>query len=848
MSRRMNPLRPIAAVTALALALAPTAVMASDDAPAEPLTPRDTPNSVAQSVQVRVNADGVQQGNTNFRWSATQITANGDPNTTITVQVPERGALLHNLQKLGRIPQDNGMGQYEVPLGEQGFGVARSVSLFPQDQALPVDLKVEFTLDGQPITAEDLRGKSGTVTAKYTVTNKTTADEKLTFTGVGDKKVTKTVEADVPYVVEATSLLPFTWANLNTGKGLAGADGRGYWLTKWIALPFRPLSPDGSASFGWAANVKDIQIPSVLVQASPLYIPPSEDGEEEPGAAAKSASKKAGVAPPNISGDVEQIKSGLALVLSGMEQLTSGGGEDPLDKLQNSLNQFFQEFGADIQNVSDLLDPSNPDGATAQIKSLIGLLDEVMASLDKAEAALPQLEQASDALTADQAQAIADISDDVKRLADWAAGLSSAKITAMCAAAGASGAITPEQCKQLFTVLQGAQFQQGAAILAEVGPKIPQIDSTLATLDKQLPGTINTLQSVVPQLQKVLQTLLDSLTNLSSSMATIAQGLQDKNVDLPSMDQVVSQVVGDILASPGGQDLSSGMAQVQSGIGGVKSEVSQWAAAMVVAIQSAVAGAKDAVESGKATAEEAADKANTLIASVHGIVVAAGTSPLPYGGDPADAPEGTKLAGAYEFRIDAADAEGPATLPRILIALVLLLVGGFIGTRMFKRPAAAGAAAGAGAAGGAAAGAGAVPEGWASFSDQQAARAAAAGAAAGGATAGAAAAGAGPDEATQETAAFEPVSGDETVSGDTEAAGAEGATTGAAVAESAGESGTADAAEGAAEATASDAGAGAADAATGTAEGSAAEATGAESVADEAAGGDVADGPPRPAG
>ena len=46
-----------------------------------------------------------------------------------------------------------------------------------------------------------------------------------------------------------------------------------------------------------------------------------------------------------------------------------------------------------------------------------------------------------------------------------------------------------------------------------------------------------------------------------------------------------------------------------------------------------------------------------------------------------EAPEGTKLAGAYEFRMDPADTEAPSTLPRVLLGLVVLLVAGFVGAR-----------------------------------------------------------------------------------------------------------------------------------------------------------------------
>ena len=72
--------------------------------------------------------------------------------------------------------------------------------------------------------------------------------------------------------------------------------------------------------------------------------------------------------------------------------------------------------------------------------------------------------------------------------------------------------------------------------------------------------------------------------------------------------------------------------------------------------------------------------------------------PLPYGCDVTEAPEGTKLAGAYEFRMDPADTEAPSTLPRVLLGLVLLLVAGFLGARFVtQRRQAALATAGGGA-------------------------------------------------------------------------------------------------------------------------------------------------------
>ena len=104
-------------------------------------------------------------------------------------------------------------------------------------------------------------------------------------------------------------------------------------------------------------------------------------------------------------------------------------------------------------------------------------------------------------------------------------------------------------------------------------------------------------------------------------------------------------------------------------------------AELAVALQAAKAEVGAAVESGKETAGAVIDKADTLKAEVAGLVTMAHECPLPYGCDVTEAPDGTKLAGGYAFRMDPADTEAPSTLPRVLLGLVLLLVAGFVGAR-----------------------------------------------------------------------------------------------------------------------------------------------------------------------
>ncbi len=223
---------------------------------------------------------------------------------------------------------------------------------------------------------------------------------------------------------------------------------------------------------------------------------------------------------------------------------------------------------------------------------------------------------------------------------------------------------------------------------------IADIPATEAAIDdlnnvlKQVDGAVAVLQPLLEKVAGLLESVTASLTALdpklvalNEQLTIISTGLAEKTVDLPSMDAVLANITESILTSEGGQQVTSGLDQVSGGIAGVKSEVSSYVAELVVALEAAKAEVGAAVEEGKEAAGAVIDKADTLKAEVVGLKTAAQTCPLPYGCDVTEAPEGTKLAGAYEFRMDPADTEAPSTLPRVLLGLVVLLVAGFVGAR-----------------------------------------------------------------------------------------------------------------------------------------------------------------------
>ena len=584
-----------------------------------PNTPKDNAFALGQSMQIRVNADGEQNSAAiNFRWSVSQLTIQGPPDGSMDgsyeVPVPEGGDLPRYLENFGFISvNDEGFGVWDVDV-ENGYGNQRSVSLFPQDGTPDVSLETKFTLDGEQVTAQDIVGKTGVVTATYKLTNNTTSPTEVTVEDLQGNPVTTTVDADTPLVAIAKTLLPYEYIGLNTGSGIQGADGRGNNQVQWIALPFRPLSDDGTASFGWSAHVTDGFIPDMLIQVAVLHIPAHED---DPATEEDESSNPGSDSPVNLDPAVAEIQAGLANVTAGIDQLFGGGGEDPLQALEDRLNTFFADFGTNLQEVAQNLQPTI-DSLIAVNDALPGLRD----SLGSLQEGLP----------------------DLIGLLESIQSIPNSVLAATLNAAGVPDSPPFGDGDGNWTAAEAGNLKAAAAAAI---PLLQQGQGSLAVI-------VPLLDTLIP----VAQGLENGLVGLQENLQLIAGGLPV--AELPTLDQAIAGIVDSLLSSPGGQQLTAGLSQVQGGLGLAGAEIS----AAVAEASAAIAGGVDAANQAIVG----------LKAGFAGLAAKSAESPLIYGPLPEGTPEDTVLAGAYEFRIDAASTDKPYTLPRILVG-VLALVG-----------------------------------------------------------------------------------------------------------------------------------------------------------------------------
>lgn len=270
------------AAVAVCIALTPVSTAAAQEPSPQPdasvtpttLAPDGTPSgplisAVGQSVAIGLTTDAQPQG-AGSRLALTQITVQGTGSGSLGVPMSDSG--LRYLNRLGSVPYESGEAQFDFP-DVTGYALARTMSVVTAEPPLPLSVSARFTLDGQEVSPGDLVGANGVVTAEYTVTNNTTQTVPTQFENVQGTQETRDVVSDQPFVFTAATSLPQRFSGLNAGSGSVAADGMGANVVVWVGTPFRPLSSDGTSSFGWAANVVDGEVPALTIQAAPLYRP-----------------------------------------------------------------------------------------------------------------------------------------------------------------------------------------------------------------------------------------------------------------------------------------------------------------------------------------------------------------------------------------------------------------------------------------------------------------------------------------------------------------------------------------------------------------------------------------------
>ena len=696
-------------------------------------TPPETVDTyVGQSVQVRKNADAMQNSDlANFRWTVTQVNAETLNGLDVAVPLPMAHAPgLRSLTGRSNMPSEVDGGVVYDFDAVNGIQTKRTLNLWPQDQPLPVDVTAEFTLDGERVNAQDIVGKGGLVTATYTIVNNTVEKQDVEFTNVKGEPDVQEATTSAGMVGISKAFIPQAWAQFDAGNGIYGADGRGNFQTQWISLAFAPFAPDGKATFGWSAVIPDGQgfIPKMVIEVSPLYVPPHAPGEEE-----QSAESSNGVPRPNTDAAMASVQSGVEDLVAGVSSLadtihaaagtTKEGVQIALSQVKAAVNELCKP---------ELLDCAAPEPEDPlQLSEVIATIDQTVAAIDAYVAQsqgttdpkllVDYLDRIEKDVTEAQAEAEAakseaqtGLTEAQKELAD-----SEKEYAAICTAINtgpeAPAEETPALCKALEVSIASTKVQ-----IAQFEASIAKADLSIKAATAAL-GVVNDAQAYVDSnigklSTEKLRNLSEKLTKVNTTLKGVqaqidllTPPLQDLQAGMDAIGAAIDAggaILGDVGSSL--DQIASGRAQISAGLGKAGDQVSNYVADVVATAQAAAA-------EGKEVAAEVEAHANTIKAEMAGLKGRLAESPLPYGGgmntvyapagDPAavqsqatelvsttgsaKAADGiqptTELFGAYQFMLDPADSNAPNTPWRIVLALLFVVGAGLIGMRVARR-------------------------------------------------------------------------------------------------------------------------------------------------------------------
>jgi putative membrane protein len=276
-----------------------------------------------ETVQVYTSATGEVETKRIYE----QLSLTGTGTVDLTNPVAIEG--LRNLDGFDGLDVEDG--NQVIKMDVDGKERLRSVSDYAGD--LPLDVKVEYLLDGESVEPTDVVGKSGELEVKYTVKNVTGQEQEITVADGNGGTVTKTVDVPVPMVGTLTTVAPDSFTDVESATANMAGDGKGGTKLSFTMTLFPPIGSD-TAEFGYKAQISEGVVPRASVSALPVN--PLESATFKTaatsyqGGAATGGELAAGAS--EIDANLLKLRDGASDLLAGLIQLSDGA-----DQLQAGL-------------------------------------------------------------------------------------------------------------------------------------------------------------------------------------------------------------------------------------------------------------------------------------------------------------------------------------------------------------------------------------------------------------------------------------------------------------------------------------------------------------------------------
>ncbi len=251
-----------------------------------------------------------------------QISATGEG--TVELRNPAQTEGMRNLDGFGGFDTEDG--QQVATLEVDGKERLRTVSEYDGD--LPLDIQVQYYLDGELVEPGDVVGKSGHLEVKYRVKNVTAAPQELTYDDGTGNMITETVEVPIPMVGSLTLVAPSSFTDVTSGQANMAGDGKGGTKLSFTMTLFPPIGSD-TAEFGYEAEITDGVIPRAVVTALPVN--PLESPSFKAAGESYKGGADTGIELTDGAGQIDanllKLRDGAGDLLAGLIQLRDGASQ-----------------------------------------------------------------------------------------------------------------------------------------------------------------------------------------------------------------------------------------------------------------------------------------------------------------------------------------------------------------------------------------------------------------------------------------------------------------------------------------------------------------------------------------
>lgn len=549
----MNPFQSTS-LRLLSVLSAASLIAIATAAPGQAATHGDVKVVNTETVQVYTDSSG--KPDTRRIYEQLALSGQG----AVHLKNPVTHGHLRNLDGFGGLTVKDG--QQVVDLSIDGEQKLRSVSDY-QGQ-LPLEVSVDYTLDGKTVQPGDVVGKSGKLAVTYQVENVTGESQQLTFPDGNGGTVTRNVDVPLPIVGSLTTVAPSGFTNVASKQANMAGDGKGGTKLSFTMTLFPPIGST-TATFGYTADVVDGVVPRadiVALPVNPLQSPTFKTAATSYQGGAKSGADLLQGA-TTIDTNLLKLRDGASELLAGLIQLRNGANQlrsglvdkaepgarklaEGAGKLDDGAGKLDEGAGKLAKGTGKAYDGSKAlSSGLARLSGGLQSLADAQSGLPRAKAGIRQLQDGIDVIRA-------------------GFGSSSNPTTLLGGLAALEGGLGQLQAGQ-SQVVGGLEHVAGGLPAAKGG-----VDQVKSGLDAALAGN-GSLNQLAGGLGAVKSNFCDTHPAKAQCDALVDQllaGVQRSRTDLTAASGGLGQVSTGLATAIGGlnSQLIPGARQVRDGL------------------------------------------------------------------------------------------------------------------------------------------------------------------------------------------------------------------------------------------------------------------------------------------